>query len=195
MFDTPDLLTPTMQCFTIIFVALGIIFLSGLVPAIWIIRKDAVPPMRKKLSLALAAASVGALGTVLLCIILAQLSISSQWEVSHGFDGSVCLETPIAAPYKMALIRLQNGDQYVELRRPERIPISRIEQYAIGDRYVTGKTNTGYFWFDLETGADRHLENQDAFLASLEPIGVRQPPTLLSADTLCITRDCAPCVR
>ncbi len=59
MFDTPDLLTPAMVCGSTILITLGLVYLGGLIPALWIIRKDAGEALRKKLSLSVAAMSVG----------------------------------------------------------------------------------------------------------------------------------------
>ncbi|CAG1022812.1 hypothetical protein MTYM_02004 [Methylococcales bacterium] len=196
MFDTPDLLTPTMQCAIVIFVGLGLVFLSGLIPALWVIRTFAREPLRQKLGLSVAAMSIGALGIVFLCVLIAQKSINNQWIVSHGLEGSVCVETPIAAQFKMSLTQLRDGTNHLDIRDVNsETRIFNIERYVLVGNYVAGRSEHNYFWFDLRTGAYRYEDNQNDFVESLKLIGVSQPIELLPADTLCNTQDCKPCVR
>jgi len=195
VFDTPDIVTPTLICGIVILAALGLVFLGGLIPALRIIRTDAQEPLRKQLSRSLAAMSVGALGTVFLCVLLAQMSVATAWEISHALDGAICRETPIAAQYKLVVTQFRSGNENAEVvSLTGETQIYAIDRYAVVGKYVTGQTDHNYFWFDLETGAYRYLNSEGRFLESLEPLGVL-PPELLSTDTICQTWDCQPCTR
>lgn len=196
MFDTPDLLTPTLQCLVIIFVALGLAYLAGLIPALLILNKDLALPVRKRLSFSIAAMSLGALGIVILCILLAFIAMQDQWQISHGFEGAICTEAEISAKYKLVVTQLRDGSKYAGIESLDgKSRISRVQQYAVIGNYVTGKSDDEYFWFDLGTGAYRYLDNRDEFEESLGRVGISPPPGLLATDSVCKTWACHPCVR
>ena len=196
MFDTPDIVSPTLICGIIVLITLGLAFLSGFIPAIKLIRKDTEGHLRKKLSRSMAVMSIGALGMVFLCVLLAQMTVTNAWNLSHQLDGAICLEAPISSQYKLMLTQFRDNTASAELASLDgKMQIPAIEQYAIAGNLVTGKTHSDFFWFDLETGAYRYSDNQNRFLESLTLLGVSHPADLLPLSTLCKAWTCRPCSR
>jgi hypothetical protein len=196
MFDTPDIVSPTLICGIIVLITLGLAFLSGFIPAIKLIRKDTEGHLRKRLSLSVAAMSIGALGIVFLCVLLAQTTVTNTWNLSHQLDGAICSETRISSQYKLMLTQFRDNTASAELVSVDgKMKIPAIEQYAITGNLVTGKTHHNFFWFDLNTGAYRYLDDTGRFFESLKLLGISQPADLLPLNTLCKTWNCKPCTR
>ena len=174
MFDTPDIVSPTLICVSVILIVLGLMFLGGLIPTVRIIRGSTDHPLRKKLLLSVGSMSIGALGIVFLCVLLAQWTVIDRWETEHRLDGSICLETPITAQYKMVITRLRSGEESAEMVDLDgKTQIYSIDRFAVVGNYLIGETDYNhFFWFDLETGGHRHLNNEDKLLESLRILGI-----------------------
>jgi hypothetical protein len=196
MFDTPDIVSPTLICGTVTLIVLGLMFLGGLIPTVRIIMGSTDHPLRKKLLLSVGSMSIGALGMVFLCVLLAQWTLINDRRTSHRLDGYICLETPITAQYKMVITRLRSGEESARaVDLDGKTQIYSIDRFAVVGNYLIGETDDNdFFWFDLKTGGRRYLNNEDEFLESLGLLGISKAPEFLSVGILCETQGCKPCV-
>jgi len=182
----------------ILLILLGLVLGVGLISTRRIINRAQDEALRQKLSSPIRRMSATGLAIAFLCalVILCQAMRSVSTDlVLQQFDEVGCLETPLTDQYKMIVTQRRDGEREASIAHVQgEVELIWVEQYSVTASYLMGITNGHYFWLDRRTGGRRILDTRDEFLASLTALGVSQVPEFLPVDSLCITRQCQPCV-
>lgn len=159
----------------------------------------------KKLILLVGCSGIGIIGLISSCwgtTLIPMLVLSYQNEIVS------CLEMPIANEYKFIIEDHRDGEREVHFEEYDgnQRYIWAITKFTILDEYMIGETSfllydRDYFWFNLktkeffDTRPKTELDGmkEDAFLDSLNDLGISELPDMIAVESLCRNGECTPC--
>ncbi len=113
---------------------------------------------------------------------------------------STCLETSISADYKLTIPAYSNDYRtaHLEKMNGQSVDLPELYSYKIVAHYLMGRTaepQGGYFWFDLQTQAQKRFsyKQHQEFVEAVKSFGVPEMPILLTIKENCQIATCSPC--